>query len=37
MLKEDKITIPGYETVLREVGTNNSGGIKIAVKDNIKQ
>ena len=36
MLKEEEITIPGYETVFREDGTNNSGGIMIAVKDKIK-
>ena len=36
MLKEGEITIPGYKTVFREGRTNNSGGIMIAVKDNIK-
>ena len=36
MIKEEEITVPGYETVLREDGTNNSGRIMIAVKDEIK-
>ena len=36
MVKEVEITIPGYETVFREDRTNNSGGIMIAVKGNIK-
>ena len=36
LIKEEEIAIPGYETVFREDGTNNSGGIMIAVKDNIK-
>ena len=36
MLKEEEITVPRYETVFRENRTNNSGGIMIAVKDNIK-
>ena len=34
MLKEEEITVPRYEKFLREDGTNNSGGIMIAVKDN---
>ena len=29
---EEDITIPGYETVFRQDGTNNSGEIMIAVK-----
>ena len=36
LLKEEEITIPGYEIVFRHDGTNNSGGIMIPVKDNIK-
>ena len=36
ILKVKEITISGYETVFREDRTNNSGGIIIAVKDNIK-
>ena len=36
MLKEEEITIPGYETAFREDRTNNSGGIMITVKDNVK-
>ena len=27
ILKEEEITVPGYETVFREDRTNNSGGI----------
>ena len=36
MLKEEEITIPGYETVFREDGANNSGGIMVTFKDNIE-
>ena len=41
ILKEEEIAIPGYETVFRKDGLWNiwwwnSGGIMIAVKDNIK-
>ena len=36
MPKEEEITIPGYEKIFREDVTNNSGGIVIAVKNNIK-
>ena len=36
MLKEEEITIARYETVFRQDGTNNSDGMMIAVKCNIK-
>ena len=34
--KRGEKTIPGYETVFREGRTNNSAGIMMAVKDNVK-
>lgn len=37
MLTEEQITIPGFERVFREDGITNSGGIMIAVKNNIKK
>ena len=36
MQEEEKITIPGYETIYRNDKTSNSGGILIAVKDTLK-
>ena len=36
MLKEEGVTIPGNKTFFEEDGTNISGEIVIAVKDNIK-
>ena len=36
MLKEEEIKLPGYETVFRGDGTNNSGGKMVAVKGDIK-
>ena len=36
MQEEEKITIPGYETVYRNDKTLNSGGILITVKDTLK-
>ena len=36
MQEEEKITIPGYETIYRNDKTSNSGGILIAVKDTFK-
>ena len=37
MLKGEGITIPGHKTFFREVGTNISDRIMIAVKGNIKR
>ena len=34
--KEEEVAIPGYETIYRDDETTNSGGILVAVKDNIK-
>ena len=34
--KEEEVAIPGYETIYRNDETTNSGGILVAVKDNIK-
>ena len=34
--KEEEVAIPGYETIYRNDKTTNSGGILVAVKDNIK-
>ena len=36
MQEEEKITIPGYETIYRNDKTSNSGGIMIAVTDTMK-
>ena len=36
ILKEEKKTILGYETIFREHGTSNSSEIMIAVKGNIR-
>ena len=36
LLKEEEIKIEGYSTIFRNDNTVNSGGILIAVKDNIK-
>ena len=34
--EEEEVAIPGYETIYRNDKTANSGGILVAVKDNIK-